>query len=247
MKTAFITGAASGIGRATALAFARKGVNVVVVDTLTKQGQETVDLIKKEGGSAFFINCDVSNPEFVKKAIDETVSKYKGIHYAFNNAGIEGKQALTAECSLENWERVININLKGVWLCMKYQIPQMLKQGEGSIVNCTSIAGVVGFPGIPAYAASKHGVIGLTKTAALEYAKSQIRVNAVSPGIIDTPMVQRFTHSDAEEARNMAQSEPIGRMGKPEEIASAVVWLCSNEASFVTGHTMIVDGGWTAQ
>jgi len=246
-KTAFVTGAASGIGRAAALAFAERGANVAVVDMLVKQGQETVDLIKSKEGSAFFINCDVSNPESVKKAIDDTVSKYEGIHYAFNNAGIEGEQALTADCTLENWDQVINVNLKGVWLCMKYQIPQMLKQGEGWIVNCASIAGVVGFPNIPAYVASKHGVIGLTKTAALEYAKSNIRINAVCPGVIDTPMVQRFVHGDKQAAYTLAQSEPVGRMGRPEEIASAALWLCSGDASFVTGHSLVVDGGWTAQ
>jgi NAD(P)-dependent dehydrogenase (short-subunit alcohol dehydrogenase family) len=169
------------------------------------------------------------------------------IDFAFNNAGIEGTQALTPECSAENWDRVIDVNLRGVWLCLKYQIPEMLKQGRGSIVNCSSIAGLIGFPGIPAYVASKHGVIGLTKTAALEFAKKNIRVNAICPGVIQTPMIDRFVHGEAKIQKQFIDGEPVGRIGTPEEIAAAALWLCSESSSFVTGHSLIVDGGWLAQ
>ncbi len=247
-KTAFVTGAASGIGRATALAFAQRGENVAVIDTQINEGEKTVELIKKAEGSAIFIKCDVSKPDQIRSAVSDTVKQFGRIDYAFNNAGVEGVEARTAECSLENWDYTLNINLRGVWLCMKYEIPQMLKQESGGlIVNCSSIAGLVGFEKLPAYVASKHGVIGLTKTAALEYAKSKLRINAVCPGVIDTPMVERLTRGEAQEAYSLTKSEPIGRMGKPEEIASAVLWLCSENASFVTGHSLIVDGGWTAQ
>jgi len=183
----------------------------------------------------------------LKRAGDETVKEFGRLDYAFNNAGIEGEQGVTPDCTEENWNKVININLKGVWLCMKYQIPQMLKQGSGSIINCSSIAGLVGFPGIPAYVASKHAVIGLTKTAALEYAKSNIRVNAICPGVIQTPMIERFAHGEAQIKKQLADGEPVGRMGQPEEIASAALWLGSSESSFVTGHSLVVDGGWVAQ
>lgn len=246
-RVAVITGAASGIGKTTAMAFAKEGAKVIIADILVDAGEETVSLIKKAGGDAIFILCDVSKPTDIEVMVNITIEAFGRLDYAFNNAGIEGQQALTADCSLENWERVININLRGVWLCMKYQIPQMLKQKKGVIVNCASVAGLVGFAGIPAYTASKHGIIGLTKAAALEYAKQGIRVNAVCPGVIRTPMVERFTHRKQEAEAQLIAGEPMGRLGEPQEIAEAVLWLCSDAASFVTGHSMVIDGGWIAQ
>lgn len=246
-KVAFITGASTGIGRATALAFGRADAAVVVADVNEDAGGQTVEMIKAAGGKAQFIKCDTSSYEDVQKAVRETVAAFGSLDFAFNNAGIEGTQAPTAECALKNWEKVIDINLKGVWLCMKYQLPQMLKQRRGAIVNCSSIAGLVGFPGIPAYVASKHGVIGITKTAALECAKQNVRVNAVCPGVIQTPMIDRFVHGEAQVKKQLVDGEPIGRVGQPDEIAQAVLWLCSDSASFVTGHALVADGGWVAQ
>lgn len=246
-KVAFVTGAATGIGRATALAFAKSGAKVAVVDLNIEEGEHTTQLIKDAGGHALFIQCNVADKDHVRNAIGKTIAQLGGLDFAFNNAGIEGEVAPTADCTEDNWERVLSINLKGVWLCMKYQIPQMLKQGHGSIINCSSIAGLIGFPGIPAYVASKHGVLGLTKNAALEYAKSNIRVNAICPGVIQTPMIDRFTQNDEQTKAQMAASEPVGRMGQPEEVASAALWLSSDQSSFVTGHSLVVDGGWVAQ
>ncbi len=244
-KVALVTGASFGIGRATALAFAKKGAKVVLADWV--ENPETMDLIKKEGGKVLFVKCDVSNGKDVKALIQKTIATYGRLDFAYNNAGIEGDTAPVHECSEENWDRTIGINLKGIWLCMKYEIPEMLKQGKGVIVNCSSVAGLVGFSGLPAYVASKHGVIGLTKTAALECAKLGIRVNAICPGVIQTPMIERLTGNKKEAIEQFTALEPMARFGFAEEIAKAVIWLCSEEASFVTGVAMPVDGGFVAQ
>jgi NAD(P)-dependent dehydrogenase (short-subunit alcohol dehydrogenase family) len=246
-KTAFVTGAATGIGQATALAFASAGAQVAAIDNNVDLGMRTVRQIQELGGKAEFFQCDVSRAEDVQKCVQAAIKRFGTIDCAFNNAGIEGAQGFTPDCTEQNWDQVINVNLKGVWLCMKYQIPQMLKQKGGAIVNCSSIAGLIGFPGIPAYVASKHGVIGLTKTAALEYAKSNIRVNAICPGVIETPMIERFVHGEAQIRQSFINNEPVGRVGNPAEIASAALWLCSEQSSFVTGHPLVVDGGWVAQ
>jgi NAD(P)-dependent dehydrogenase (short-subunit alcohol dehydrogenase family) len=244
-KVAIVTGGSFGIGRATALAFAKKGAKVVVVDW--KENNETIDLIKNAGAEALFIKCDVSKSSDVKAMVEKTIATFGRLDYAFNNAGIEGDSAPVQDCSEENWDRTIGVNLKGIWLCMKHEIPEMLKQGKGVIVNCSSVAGLVGFAGLPAYVASKHGVIGLTKTAALECAKIGIRVNAVCPGVIQTAMIDRLTGNDKEAIEQFTNLEPVGRFGQPEEIANAVIWMCSDGASFVTGHAMAVDGGFVAQ
>ncbi|MER2996685.1 SDR family oxidoreductase [Pontibacter populi] len=244
-KVAIVTGGSFGIGRATAILFARRGAKVAVVDWI--EDRETVDSITSAGGEAIFIKCDVSKDADVSSMVEQTINKFGRLDYAFNNAGIEGESAPTHEVTEENFDKVIGINLKGVWLCMKYQIPQMLKQGKGAIVNCSSIAGVIGFPGIPIYTASKHAVIGITKTAALEYATQGIRVNAVCPGVIQTPMIDRFIEKNNTTREAMASGEPIGRFGEPEEIAEAAIWLCSDASSFTTGHALVVDGGWVAR
>lgn len=244
-KVALITGGTSGIGKATAFAFAKRGAKVVVVDK--NEDSEALSSIKKIAEKMLFIQCDVSNSTEVKLMIEKTIATFGRLDYAFNNAGIEGRVAITADCSEENWDNTLNSNLKGIWLCMKYEIPEMLKHHKGVIINCSSVAGLVGFNGFPAYVASKHGVIGLTKTAALEYAKEGIRINAVCPGVIDTPMIDRITKRDKEKEKQFSNMEPVGRFGSPEEIANAVVWMCSDEASFITGHSMVVDGGFVAQ
>ncbi|WP_035671135.1 SDR family oxidoreductase [Flavobacterium sp. 83] len=244
-KVAIVTGGSSGIGSATALAFAKKGAKVVIVDW--KENEEMLHLIKDSGGEAIFIKCDVSKTADVKAMVKNTIAAFGRLDYAFNNAGIEGKSAPTQDCTEENWDQTISVNLKGIWLCMKYEIPEILKQRKGVIVNCASVAGLVGFAGLPAYVASKHGVIGLTKTAALECAQLGIRVNAVCPGVIQTPMIDRLTGKTKEAVEQFTGLEPIGRFGQPEEIANAVVWMCSDEASFVTGLAMAVDGGFVAQ
>lgn len=245
-KVALVTGGGSGIGRASALTFAREGAKVVVADVAVEGGEETVRLIQQRGGEAIFVKADVARAAEVETLVARAVQTYGRLDCAHNNAGIEGAAATIVDYAEDAWERVIAINLKGVWLCMKYEIPHMLKQGGGAIVNTASTAGLVGYRGGSAYVASKHGVVGLTKTAALEYAKAGVRVNAVCPGAIDTPMMGRLTGHRPQRAERMAAAEPVGRMGQPEEIAEAVVWLCSEAASFVTGHAMAVDGGITA-
>lgn len=246
-KVALVTGAGSGIGRASAMAFAQEGAKVVVADIVVEGGEETVQMIKEAGGEAIFVKVDVSQAAAVEAMVNKTVETYGRLDYAHNNAGIEGAMSSTVDCTEETWDSTININLKGVWLCMKYEIPQMLKQGGGAIVNTASLAGLVGSAGLPAYVASKHGVNGLTKTAALEYSKKGIRVNSVCPGAIRTPMIQRIVDENPEMEELLANLHPIGRSGEPEEIAQAVVWLCSDAASFVTGFPMAVDGGAFAQ
>ena len=247
-KVALITGGGSGIGRATAIVFGREGAKVVVADYNRAGGEETVRVIKNAGGEASFIEANVAVAKQVETMVAKTIETYGRLDCAFNNAGIEGEMGGNlAECSEENWGRIIAINLTGVFLCMKYEIPQMLKHGGGSIVNTASAAGLIGLPGGTAYVASKHGVAGLTKSAALEYAKSGIRINAVCPGFIRTAMVERVVDGGSISEDAMVAAEPIGRIGKPEEIANVVLFLCSDDASFVTGLPMPVDGGYVAQ
>jgi NAD(P)-dependent dehydrogenase (short-subunit alcohol dehydrogenase family) len=247
-KVALVTGASSGIGRAAAIALAREGAPVMVADMAEAQGIETVNLIKASGGEAAFTKCDVARAADAEALVAAAVRTFGRLDCAYNNAGIAGKIARTAEDTEENFDRIIAVNLRGVWLCMKYEIQQMTRQGHGgAIVNTASAAGLVGSHGMPAYTASKHGVIGLTKTAALEYARANIRVNAVCPGVIDTAMVAGIVSTHPRLKDVLVGVEPVARMGKPAEIAEAVAWLLSDAASFVTGCAMPVDGGMTAQ
>jgi len=246
-KVILVTGGGSGIGRATSLLLAKQGAKVMIADYVPEGAQKTVAMIKESGGTADCLAADVSVTKQVEMMVAKTVETYGRIDGAFNNAGIEGKMAGTIDTSEDNFDRTIAINLKGVWLCMKYEIPQMLKQGGGVIVNTASIAGLVGFEGLPAYNASKHGVIGLTKTAALEFAQRSIRVNCVCPGVIQTPMVARLMDGGGMNENDMRAGEPVGRFGQPQEIGEGVVWLLSEASSFVTGHSMVIDGGWIAR
>lgn len=243
-KTAIVTGAASGIGRATAERFAADGANVVVADVAVDGAEETVDRIESNGGTAHFVRADVTDAAQVKALVEETVDTYGTLDIAHNNAGIEGKNVHTADQSEDDWDRVIDINLKGVWLGLKHEIPAMIESGGGAIVNTSSIAGLSAAGPAP-YTASKHGVVGLTRVAATEYA-DDIRVNAVCPSAIDTEMVQRSEEDSSEALDQFVQMQSIKRMGSPEEIANAVVWLASEEASFVTGNAYPVDGGYMA-
>ena len=243
-----VTGGAAGIGRAAALAFATHGAKVVIADVDKSRGNEVAATIMEAGGEAIFIKADVSKTGDVEKLIGKTVAEFGRINCAFNNAGVEGTMAATVDCTEENFDRTVAINLKGMWLCLRYEIQQMLRQGHGgSIVNMSSAAGLVGFAGLPAYVATKHGVIGLTKTAALEGAKAGIRVNAICPGFIRTEMVDRLMETDPLLEQSFIGMEPLGRMGTPEEPAEAALWLCSSASSFVTGHALAVDGGLVAQ
>jgi NAD(P)-dependent dehydrogenase (short-subunit alcohol dehydrogenase family) len=244
-KVTLVTGGASGIGRATALAFAREGAPIVIADVDVAGGEETGHLITTTGGEARFIRTDVSQAAEVEALIGKAVQAYGRLDCAFNNAGIYSTSPIvdTAE---DEWEGVIRTNLTGVWLCMKYEIPQMLTQGRGAIVNSSSMVGLVAGSGA-AYTASKHGVVGLTKSAAVAYAQRGIRVNAVCPGFIRSPMTEPLMAGDQARAEAFVARHPVGRAGLPEEVAAAVVWLCSEAASFVTGHTMSVDGGYVAQ
>jgi NAD(P)-dependent dehydrogenase (short-subunit alcohol dehydrogenase family) len=246
-KVALITGGGSGIGRATAVAFAREGAKVVIGDIVAEGGDRTVNLIRDTGGEAIFIQADVSKDDQVGKLVGGAVDAFGRVDCAFNNAGIEQQPAQIPDISDELWHRVLSIDLTGVWLCMKHEIPQMLKQGAGSIVNTSSILGLVALPGMAAYNAAKGGVAQLTRSGALEYAKANIRVNAVAPGFILTPMVERNIPADSPQGKAFNAAQPMGRMGRPEEIAEAVLWLCSDAASFVTGVVLPVDGAWTAR
>jgi NAD(P)-dependent dehydrogenase (short-subunit alcohol dehydrogenase family) len=244
-KVAFVTGAANGIGRAAALAFAREGASVAAVDLSEEGNRETVRMIEEAGWRGLAVQCDVSKGSDVKSALEKTIETFGRLDFAFNNAGVEQPVAPTADLTEQEWERIININLRGVFLCMRNEIPLMLAQGGGSIVNTSSGAGVKGIAGQAAYCAAKFGIVGLTKAAALDYANSNIRVNAVCPGIINTPMMDRFSGGTPEGRERVIAQEPVGRMGTPEEIAAAVVWLCSDPAAFVVGHALVIDGGQT--
>ncbi len=271
-KVGLITGGAVGIGRAAALVFAREGARVAVADILTEQGEETVRQVCQRGGEAIFIQCDVSQADQVKAMIDQTVATFGRLDCAFNNAGTEGKLAPTAVCEEDNWDRVIAVNLKGVWLCMKYEMQHMLPRKSGVIVNTSSVAGVVAERGFPAYAAAKGGVLQLTRTAAVEYGAAGIRINAICPGAILTPMMERaWNHMSIDAVAPAAPyrpfvrriintllrkprvqkamlrfMQPMGRPGQANEVAETVAWLCSDAASFITGHGLMIDGGMTA-
>jgi NAD(P)-dependent dehydrogenase (short-subunit alcohol dehydrogenase family) len=246
-KAAIITGSASGIGEATAKVFAREGADLLLADWQDVRGEEVAAALRKDGAKATFVKTDVSKPEDVKAMIDAAVQKYARLDIIFNNAGIEGEMNKpTADCTLDNWHRVIAINLTGVFLGMKHAIPEMLKAGGGSIINTASIAGLIGFPGIPAYCAAKGGVVQLSKCAALEYAKQNIRINVICPGVIWTPMVERATGDSEEGRRTFSAMEPVGRMGTAEEVANVALFLASDESAFCTGAPFIVDGGYVA-
>jgi NAD(P)-dependent dehydrogenase (short-subunit alcohol dehydrogenase family) len=241
-RVALVTGAASGIGRATAVAFAREGARVAILDRTAAALQPTAQAVREAGGEGLVLACDIAQPEEVEAAIAETVATFGRLDIAFNNAGVENVAAPVAEIALADWDRILDINLRGTFVCMKHEIAQMLRQGGGVIVNTASGAGIRGVAGGASYAASKHAVIGLTRSAALDYATANIRVNAVLPGNIATPMMDRFTGGDIQKAIDL---EPIGRLGRPEEIAEAVLWMSADLGAFVTGAAVSVDGGWS--
>ena len=247
-KVALVTGGGSGLGRSSALAFVREGARVVVSDVNVEIGEETVRMIQEANGECIFLQADMLESAEIEEMIGRAIDAYGRLDYAFNSAGVgPAKNARIDECSIEDWDRVVNINLRSVFLCMKYELGQMLKQASGVIVNVASIYGLVGHgDGGSSYTASKHAVVGLTKSAALEYAKEGIRVNAVCPGYTRTPLIQGLL-DNPEKAAEVESLHPMGRFGLPEEISEVVVWLCSDAASFVTGHAMAVDGGFVAQ
>lgn len=246
-KTAIVTGGGNGIGRATCKLLAKRGVSVLVSDIDAESGEKVVQEIEADGGEASFKKCDVSSQEQVEEMVEFTIDTYGELDFAVNNAGVEGKREDVVNCSAENWNFVVDINLTGVWHCMKYEIPAMLESGGGSIVNNASIAGLVGFDHLPAYVASKHGVVGLTKAAALDYSDQGIRVNSICPGVIETEMVARAFEETPEVRDAIVESKPMARLGQPEEMAEVIAWLCSDSSSFVTGQALAADGGYVAR
>ena len=246
-KVAIVTGASSGIGRVTAVALANEGIRVSLAARRDKEGEETLRLLKESGGEGIFVRTDVSNENDVRLLVEETVKTFGRLDYAFNNAGAVEDPAPFASKTSSLFDKIMNVNVKGTWLSMKYEIPQMLKNGGGALVNNSSVFGVIANPQLPLYTASKHAVLGLTKAAALEYAKAGIRINAIAPGAIETEMMEQSIGNDKQLREALVALHPIGRPGKPEEIANAVIWLLSDKASFLTGHTLLVDGGWVSR
>jgi NAD(P)-dependent dehydrogenase (short-subunit alcohol dehydrogenase family) len=242
-KVVIVTGGNSGIGRATAIALAKEGAKVTVAARRASDGEETARLIKEAGSDAIFVKTDVAIENDVRSLVEKTVDKYGKLDYAFNNAGVEEIKTPFLDQTSEKFDQIMNTNVRGVWLSMKYEIPEMIKNGGGAIVNNSSAAGIIGFPQFAVYIASKHAVLGLTKSAALEYAKSGIRINAIAPGGVETEMANRVNESNPQWLETLTSMHPIGRIADPEEIANAVVWLLSDKASFVLGHTLLVDGG----
>lgn len=246
-KVALVTGAGSGIGRASALAFAQAGAHVVASDIDPDSGAETARLVEQAGQPGLFVRCDVTDGRQVQALVSQTVERFGALHFAHNNAGMLGDVGPTADCTEDNFSRVLQLNLTGIFLCMKYEVPALLRAGGGAIVNTSSGSGLVGTPGLPAYAASKHGVVGLTKSAALEYVRQGIRINAVCPGVTRTAMLEGFMGGDQDREDAVKEANPSGRLGTPEETANAVVWLCSDRASFINGAMLSVDGGAVAK
>jgi len=246
-KVVLITGGGSGIGRAAAIAFAREGAKLVICDVFADGGETTVRQVADVGGAAAFVPADVTQAAEIEAAVARAITLYGGLDYALNSAGVEGVRSRVPDYPEDQWNRVIGINLTGVFLSMKYEIPALLNRGRGAIVNMASVAGVTGFSGHAGYAASKHGVVGLTKTAAIEYAEKGIRINAICPAYTRTPMVERLVESQPDFEEKLTARIPIGRMGTAEEIAAAVLYLCSDAAAFMTGHSLVLDGGITAQ
>ena len=242
-KSVLITGGAAGMGRAAAIAFSREGAGVAVADVDVSGGEETVRLIHEAGGRAVFVRTDVSREPDVQALVAATVASFGRLDHAFNNAGINDEDGPVTECTEEQWERIIEVNLKGVFLGLKYEIPELVRSGGGAIVNNASVVGLSGSRGTPAYVASKHGIVGLTRAAARDHAEQGVRVNAVCPGTIRTPMYVRREGSDPLHESDVAGAIPLGRLGQPEDVAEAVVWLCSDRASFITGQTLVIDGG----